>query len=152
MSASESEILNLLYRYAEYIDSGDIEGAVALLEHATVLVGTESEQTTVDASTLLEMSRSFVIIYDDGTPRTRHVITNPIVAVDESAGLANCRSYYTVFQQTPGFPLQPIVAGRYHDRFERADGEWRFSFRNLTLIDLVGDMSHHGPRSVDTPG
>ena len=30
------EITNLLYRYAEYIDSGDLAGAAALFEHARI--------------------------------------------------------------------------------------------------------------------
>jgi hypothetical protein len=71
------------------------------------------------------------------------VTTNPILEIDEDAGTANCRSYYTVLQQTDEFPLQTIVTGRYHDCFERVDGQWRFSYRDLTLIDMVGDVSHH---------
>jgi hypothetical protein len=48
-----------------------------------------------------------------------------------------------VIQQTDDFPLQTIVTGRYHDRFERVDGRWRYCFRDYTLIDMVGDVSHH---------
>ena len=83
------------------------------------------------------------MLHADGTPRTKHVTTNPIIEVDEDAGTAICRSYYTVLQQTEESPLQTIVAGRYHDRFERVDGRWRFSYRDLTLIDMVGDVSRH---------
>jgi hypothetical protein len=71
------------------------------------------------------------------------VTTNPIIDVDDNAGTATCRSYYTVLQQTEDLPLQTIVAGRYHDGFERVDGRWRFSYRDLTLIDMVGDVSRH---------
>ena len=52
------------------------------------------------------------------------------------------RSYFTVLQAVPGFTLQPILAGRYHDEFEHVDGEWRFTDR-LILPDLIGDLSHH---------
>jgi hypothetical protein len=48
-----------------------------------------------------------------------------------------------VFQQVPGEPLQPIIAGRYHDRFERIDGVWWFAARDYTLVDLVGDLTRH---------
>lgn len=71
------------------------------------------------------------------------MITNPIVEVDEAAGRASCRSYYTVFQATDDFPLQPIITGRYQDEFECVDGEWRFSFRDYTLVDQMGDLSRH---------
>ena len=77
--------------------------------------------------------------------------TNPIIEIDEDAGTASCGwghlplagDYYTVLQQTDELPLQTIVTGRYHDRFERVGGQWRFSYRDLTLIDTVGDVSHH---------
>ncbi len=80
--------------------------------------------------------------YPDGTPRTKHVTTNLIVEVDEGSGTATCRSYFTVLQQAPALPLQPVIAGRYHDRFLREDGEWHFAERRF-LIDLVGDLSQH---------
>ena len=80
--------------------------------------------------------------YADGTPGTKHVTTNLILEFDEDGVGATARSYFTVLQAVPGLPLQPIVAGRYRDRFERGDGVWRFSERRY-LIDLVGDVSHH---------
>jgi hypothetical protein len=48
-----------------------------------------------------------------------------------------------------GLPLQPILAGRYHDRFVRTEGVWRFSERRY-LIDLVGDVSHHMLSNIPT--
>jgi 3-phenylpropionate/cinnamic acid dioxygenase small subunit len=137
---AETQITNLLYRYAECIDTGDLTGAAALFEHARIRVGVEE---TIDAARLLAIWKSLIVLHADGTPRTKHVTTNPIIEVDEDAGTASCRSYYTVLQQTDGFGLQTIVAGRYHDRFERVDSQWRFSYRDLTLIDMVGDVSHH---------
>jgi hypothetical protein len=47
-----------------------------------------------------------------------------------------------VLQARSGFALQPIAGGRYHDRFERRDGQWRFAERRVR-IDLVGDVSGH---------
>ncbi len=65
-----------------------------------------------------------------------------MIDTDESAGTATSRSYYTVFQQLEGFPLQPIISGRYHDTFARTDGEWRLTER-VIFCDLVGDLSQH---------
>jgi hypothetical protein len=143
MLSSETQITNLLGRYAELIDTGDLEGASHLFDDARIKMRGVDGDGTVDAKQLLESWRTFIILYEDGTPRTKHVITNPIVEVDEVAGTATCRSYYTVLQQADGFPLQPVIAGRYHDAFERVDGVWRWSFRDYSLVDLVGDMSHH---------
>jgi 3-phenylpropionate/cinnamic acid dioxygenase small subunit len=137
---SETEIANLLYRYAEYMDSGDFAGAASLFEHAVLRVG-EGDDATTDAAGMLTFWTNLVVRYPDGTPRTKHVVTNPIVEVDGDT--ASCRSYYTVLQQTDDFPLQVIVSGRYHDQFERVDGRWRFSFRDYSMMDLIGDLSHH---------
>lgn len=139
---AETQITNLLYRYAECIDSGDLEGAAALFEHARIRVG-DPGHDTIGSARLLSIWKSLIVLHADGTPRTKHVTTNPIIEIDEDAGTASCRSYYTVLQQTDELPLQTIVAGRYHDRFERVDGQWRFSYRDLTLIDMVGDVSRH---------
>lgn len=152
--SAETQIVNLLYRYAEYMDSGDLTGAASLFEHAHLRVGEDDGPGagTVDAAAMLSFSKAMVVLYPDGTPRTKHVVTNPIIEVDEDAGTASCRSYYTVLQQTDGFPLQPIVTGRYHDRFQRVDGRWRFSFRDYTLIDMLGDVSHHLSRPIAGTG
>ena len=68
--------------------------------------------------------------------------TNAIVTLEEGARKAAARSYYTVFQQVEGHPLQPIICGRYHDTFQRIDGGWWFDTR-LMIVDLVGDLSRH---------
>ncbi|WP_422655950.1 nuclear transport factor 2 family protein [Mycobacterium marinum] len=144
---AETQIANLLYRYAECIDAGDLPAAAALFEHARIRIAADGDQDggqdTVDAAGLLKIWEALIIVYPNGTPRTKHVVSNPIIEIDPQCGIARCRSYYTVFQQVDDFPLQPIVTGRYHDRFACVDGKWRFSYRDLTLIDMVGDVSHH---------
>ncbi|OBA84011.1 hypothetical protein A9W99_06370 [Mycobacterium sp. 1164966.3] len=146
---AEAQIANLLYRYAECIDTGDLAAAAELFEHARIRVGgPDPGHDTVDATGLLGIWKSLILLYPDGTPRTKHVVSNPIIDIDEDAGTADCRSYYTVLQQTDEFPLQTIVTGRYHDRFERVEGQWRYSYRDLTLIDMVGDVSHHLTRPI----
>lgn len=138
--SAETQIAHLLYIYAERMDAGDFAGAASLFEHARLRVGS-GEDGTVDAAAMCKLWEQMVVRYPDGTPRTKHVVSNPIIDVDGDT--ASCRSYYTVFQQTDDFPLQCVVTGRYHDRFERVDGKWRFTYRDYTLIDQVGDLSHH---------
>ena len=143
MENSAVEITNLLHRYAELMDAGDFEGCAALFADAAIILERSPDAPPVDAPAMLALWRSSVIVYDNGTPRTRHQVSNPILAIDEEGGTATCRSTYTVFQQVPGSELQPVASGRDHDRFERVDGTWRFSERDFTLLDLVGDLSHH---------
>lgn len=137
----ESKIANLLYIYAERMDAGDLDGAAQLFCHADIIVVGSDEPIKYDK--LREIWNDFVQIYPCGTPRTKHIVSNPIVEVDDAGDTASCRSYYTVLQQTDDLPLQIIAAGRYHDRFQRVDGEWRFVFRDYRLFDHVGDVSQH---------
>ncbi len=87
------------------------------------------------------MWRTVLKLHEDGTPQTRHLVTNAQIVVDGDR--ASARSSYTVLQATDRVALQPIVVGRYHDDFERVDGAWRFRRRDYSLVDLVGDTSDH---------
>ena len=140
MAPAEIQIANLLYRYAECIDAGDFSGAAALFSRARIKLG----EHEVGAAEVEAVWRRMVIVYEDGTPRTRHVITNPIIEVDQGQGTATCRSVYTVLQQVPGDTLRIVINGRYHDRFARdADGAWHYVWRDYSLHDFPGDMSRH---------
>ena len=50
--SAETQSANLLYRYAEYIDTGDLDAAAALFQHARIRVSGTSEGI-VDASVML---------------------------------------------------------------------------------------------------
>jgi hypothetical protein len=139
VSDDVEQIRHLIHRYAELLDEGDLDGVAALFEHSTyrspgrrgALRGTEQIRRVYDG----------VILYEDGTPGTKHVISNVSIVCD-STEVAAARSYFTVLQAVPGLPLQPIIAGRYHDEFARIDDEWCFTDR-LVIPELVGDLSHH---------
>jgi 3-phenylpropionate/cinnamic acid dioxygenase small subunit len=136
---TRTEIAALVYRYAELLDQGDLDGVAALFEHADWGSGTRTERMT--GTEQVRRMYNGVILYDDGTPRTKHVITNLVIEHDDGATHASARSYFTVLQAHEGV-LQPIISGRYHDRFEHVDGSWRFAER-IIHPDLQGDLSHH---------
>jgi hypothetical protein len=141
MNDPRLDIEYLVLAYAERLDLGDLDGVADLFAHATYRAESPSGTTVLTGTAEVRRVYDMLILYD-GSPRTKLVTTNLIVDVDEVAGTATCRSYFTVLQATDGLPLQPIVAGRYHDTFERAADRWRFADR-LILTDLVGDISHH---------
>jgi hypothetical protein len=134
----------LIVTYTHLVDTGDFAGVDALLAGATF---TGSGEPVSGPGAIERMLRDTVIVYDDGTPRTKHVATNIVIDLDEAAGTAAARSYVTVLQAVPAFALQTIAAGRYLDRFERRDGRWRFTERRVH-IDLVGDTSRHLHRAT----
>nr|WP_305728168.1 nuclear transport factor 2 family protein [Cupriavidus sp. GA3-3] len=92
---------------------------------------------------MLKLWQAYVKLHADGTPRTRHVISNPIIEIASGKLTATVRSYYTVLQASDRIALQVIAAGRYHDAFEKVDGRWRFSRRNYSMLDLKGNLTDH---------
>jgi SnoaL-like domain len=82
-----------------------------------------------------------VILDEDGSPCPKHVLTNVTIELEDRRR-ASARSHFTVLQARPDLPLQPIIAGRYDDRFERVDGTWSFSALMISP-DLLGDLSRH---------
>src|SRR6266567_6259471 len=137
--SSYRAIENLIATYAELVDDGDFAAVGILLADATFTGGT-GPVSGRDA--IEKMLRDNLIVYDDGTPRTKHVTTNLAIDVDEQGGTATSRSYFTALQALPDMALQPIVSGRYYDRFERHQGQWRFVERRVRT-DLVGNVSRH---------
>ena len=143
MDNSYQAIKNLIYTYADRIDAGDYEGLAGLFEHAVITAEAMDDPIQGSDNVLAMYTASTRKYPDTGTPKTKHVTTNLIVEVDEANDAATARAYYTVMQAVPGsLPLQPVIAGRYRDEFERVDGVWRFSRRHM-YIDLVGDLSQH---------
>ena len=140
MTDDVQAIKNLVYSYAEFLDLGDFDSLRALFADAVVsMPGSDREFRGADAvRSLIEQT---VQLYD-GIPRTKHVVTNLIVEIDPDGVAAVARSYYTALQAHPDVPLQPILAGRWHDRLEKVDGRWRFAKR-MIYNDLMGNISAH---------
>jgi 3-phenylpropionate/cinnamic acid dioxygenase small subunit len=142
-SATEARVAvtDLILRYAELLDEGRFGEVADLFAHATfrAVVGKET-YTHRGRDEVLARFEQLVMTYD-GVPATKHVTTNVIVDTHDDR-TAEARSYFTVHQRGPDFPLQVVIAGRYHDRFECVEGSWRFTDR-LVLSDLVGDLSRH---------
>jgi hypothetical protein len=134
-------IQNLVNSYPYALDRGDFDAVGALFAHATVYSG-GALLADKDPAAMARANRAWVILYPDGTPRTRHYITNLII---EPAGpdRATVKSYVMVFQQTDALPLQPVIGGDYLDTVAKVDGHWRFVERRMGN-NLVGDLSAHG--------
>jgi ketosteroid isomerase-like protein len=151
LADSYVEILNTVHRYPELIDAGDFAAVGRYFGDATLAfeLGDGSVAELVGAAAIQASFEQTTRRYeDDGTPHTRHVITNPIVEIDHDAGRATCRYYVTVLQRANDFPLQPVWANRYEDRYHRQDGRWTLVHRR-GFGHLPGDVSHHLLMSPD---
>jgi 3-phenylpropionate/cinnamic acid dioxygenase small subunit len=141
MSEDKLAVTELLYRYAELIDAGDFDGVGRLLSRAT-FAGTRSASTS-GAEAIAKLFAMTTRRYPDhgNTPRTRHLVLNPIVEISAER-TATARSTFCVIQHTETVPLQPIVVGRYFDAFSCENDGWYFTERKVE-IQMMGDVSAH---------
>jgi 3-phenylpropionate/cinnamic acid dioxygenase small subunit len=144
MIDSARQIENLLYTYAERIDAGDLEGVAELFAHGRICGVEDGPPETVFTGTtgVRAMYEMATRLYDDATPKTKHLTSNVRIDVDDEAGTATSTANYLVTQATPELPLQVIVTGHYRDTFHRIEGTWWFDTRTM-YVDQLGDTSHH---------
>ena len=140
---SRNAITTLLYRYGECVDAADFAGLSDLFVQGRLLSSAAAEDKKGMKGP--EIERFYAAtnrVHEDGTLRTRHLCSNVIVEVDEDGDTATAQSCYVVFQATGKLPLQPIVAGRYNDRFENTNRTWHFAER-VIHVDQLGELSEH---------
>ena len=140
-TTDRTEIAALVHAYASLLDAGDLDGVARLFEDATWR--SAADGTVLRGVDQVRRVYARVRLYEDRTPRTKHLITNLNVDVSPDGTSATADCSYTVLQGIkPGEPIQVILTGRYLDRFEKTAGRWRFADR-LFVADLIGDQSRH---------
>jgi hypothetical protein len=143
-------IEDALFRYAEAIDTGNIETVGMLFAQGGVVLPNGAKVEGNQA--VFELYRDIIIFYDDTeqptpyargacSPRTRHVVSNVIYEFDNEVTSAQVRSYFSVYQ-TLAQQNTIIAGGRYVDRFDKDIGGWHFSERRI-YNENFGDMSRH---------
>jgi 3-phenylpropionate/cinnamic acid dioxygenase small subunit len=135
-------ISNLLFQYAEYIDDGQLDSAADMFSHAQIKISSRQDQF-IGKDELLALWKKIIILYPCGTPKTKHVITNPIIQIDESLGVAKVKSYFNVFQPDQNQVIHLILSGRYYDEFQLQNEKWVWTHRDYTHIDFAGNLSLH---------
>ncbi|WP_231958427.1 nuclear transport factor 2 family protein [Novosphingobium resinovorum] len=105
----ESEVRRLLAAYVHNLDYGKVDANAELLAAAKFnIAGTIVE----GRNSIAQFLRNNLQYHVDDTPRTWHSVSNVLIDV-ASATAASSFCYFTVHQELPGLPLQPIVTGRY---------------------------------------
>ena len=135
------EIEALLHRYAEAIDAGDFEAVGGLFANGAVCAP-DGAAIAEGAGAVTRLYESTTRRYEDGTPRTRHIVTNVVVELDADRRTAVARSRFTVHQATDSLVLQAIIVGDYEDALELLDDRWVFRRRVMRPV-LLGDLSQH---------
>jgi hypothetical protein len=147
-------VLGLLGRYAERMDAGDFDGLGALFGADGCLAAGDGPPFVTGATAIAGFYRGGTRLHG-GTVGTTHVVSGPIVGSVGDDGTVPVRSTFVVLQAVEGFPLQPIITGRYRDRVvadPSIEGGWRFVERRFD-VDLVGELDQHlaRPDIVDGP-
>ena len=140
------QIENLLARYCELFDSGDLDAYVALFEEASIANQFVTSEGPGELRAFFERNG----IFYNGVPHTRHLTTNIYIDIADDGQTAISRSYVTILQALSDFPLQPVFVGQYQDELMKRDGKWRFKSRRCEPF-LAGDLSRHA-RQYPPPG
>src|SRR5262249_35036250 len=136
-------IVQLLHRYAHAFDSGDFDALSVLFARATLAQNIAAGGSSLTgAAAILGWIKDNVILYD-GTPRTMHLVHDPVIDIDEGGNTARSMSYMQLLQQVPpDFPLQNCGTGRYRCKYARDKDGWHFV--ELSVEGLFsGDISRH---------
>ncbi len=135
-----SEIIQLIYKVAHAIDEGDFEAYADLFARCTFTM--PGGRTMRGRAEVLAQARDTVLLYD-GSPRTLHLVQNPVVELGPDGTSAVAVSYAQVLQEVlPDFPLQTIGVSRYEDSLTRDAAGWHFDRRVAQRV-LTGDLSRH---------
>lgn len=147
--ATEQITRNIL-AYSTLIDRGDIEGAAKVITGVKMSISRgqsapevpEDQIPVLSAKDAVGMHTSTMVMYPEGLPRTKHIISNIDISFADDGSSATSRSSYTVLQGMDDFPLQVIVAGRCDDVYDRDGDNWKLRVRR-EYADMTGDLSHH---------
>jgi len=141
-AADYERIRALTYEYTFRLDRGDFVGVAELLAAGELRMAARGmSEAPMHGAEAIEAFYAGQVVTYDGDPRTRHLITNHVVEIDaEERATGEC--YFTVLQAVPRQPIGTVVCGRYHDRFERVEGEWRFAAKTIQ-VDYLGPIGEH---------
>ena len=135
--SDDLEIRNLIARYAELLNLGQLDELGELFRYGRITAGGTS-MVWAGSQEVVSMYRN-AVHFNEKLPDTLLFTSNLQIQIEGDT--AKCKAYYVAMHEMGG-AVVPVVAGRYHDEFRRIDGAWWFHERCM-FRDLVGDLSTH---------
>jgi ketosteroid isomerase-like protein len=142
---AKQEIREALMRYARGVDRGDAELICSAYHPDAVDEHGVADYTGVTVGpAIVELMAGLRV--------SSHHITNHVITLhaDDTAG---CESYFTVWQshQIDGRDATLHALGRYVDRFEKRDGEWRIAHR-IVIVEHTSVQPLDAAAPPSAPG
>ena len=134
--SAHEQIRNLLAEYSFLLDSaqyakwGQLFGEKGTLELNGAVWATGSDGIAKKMAEVMNQTPRPVTGFT-GDHMYRHIFTNTHITVDEAAGTAEAESYFFVLHVFHGSPPTIRGGGRYHDKFAREGGAWRFTAKRM---------------------
>jgi uncharacterized protein (TIGR02246 family) len=125
MASDEEQIRGVLARYCHLCDEGRFDEWAALFtDDGTFTVMGTTHQGRGDL-------QAFISAALPRERRGRHMLSEPLIEVDGDVALG-----WTdfAFVGRTGDGLAVTQAGRYHDRFVRDEGVWRFASHEIVFM------------------
>ncbi len=123
---ARQKIADVLTRYARGIDRCEIDTLLPVFwPEATADYGTGPQNAQAWARATLAALK--------GMLRTQHAISNLLVEIqgDQAHAETYCHAYHEL--DGPDGRREMVVGGRYLDRLEQRDGEWRIAQRTYVM-------------------
>lgn len=129
------DIRDALMRYCRGIDRGD-EVALASAYHddATEHHGPFEGRVADFIPFVIDILKTLEV--------SMHMILNVLIELD--GDVAASEAYFIAIQREGGADVEDHIGGRYLDRFERRNGEWRIAHR-LVVLDWSRRDPYRGP-------
>ena len=123
---AQQAISELGCRYARGVDRGDPEIIRSAFHDDAAIVSGAFNGPAVEFATAIGQ------LLDETSTRVAHTVTNHWIDIDGDNAVGE--SYVVAFQGTKGdSPQNVMTGGRYIDRYERRNGEWKISHRTFVM-------------------
>ena len=123
---ARQKITDVLTRYARGIDRCDLDTLLGVFwPDSKADYGSGAQLAAAWCRATLEALK--------GMLRTQHSISNITIKIDgdEARAETYCHAYHEL--ESPSGRREMVVGGRYLDRLERRDGEWRIAQRTYVM-------------------
>jgi len=141
----ERAIIRLLNEYVWLLDTRDFDGYGRLFSHGVIL-DPDGKVVARGAAEVAAMARHYLGRFPEDL-HFRHVLSSPVVDVDSSTNTATARAFLLTIRAPAGKSAFVYRVARYVDRFEKADGIWRFRSRQELTDWVLEEYSVHFDRA-----